>query len=182
MTARNLITALVVGGGSLLGAVRPSFATAGLAEWEITTPGGHLISHIDPLKTRHGICLRKPDETPGLIQEQTERILVSDMEWWIYYAGAVAGRGREGHFLLDERRETVELFATEEALVHAIAARHLGAPLSKRLTGADGWNEAWLPVYRERCRQLTAGAPELADLPPESRKRLERFCADLPKP
>ena len=182
MKSKNLIAALLVAGGGLLGSVRPSFATAGLAEWEITTPGGHLISHIDPLKTRHGTCLRKRDETPGLIQEQPDRILVSGLEWWIYYVGTVAGRAREGHFLLDERRETVELFATEEALVHAIAERHLGAPLSKRLTGADGWNEAWLPVYRERCKQFTAGAPEFANLPPDSRKQLQRLCADLPKP
>jgi hypothetical protein len=97
MTARNLIAALRRWRGTPLGSVRPSFATAGLAEWEITTPGGHLISHIDPLRA-HGTCLRKRDGDPRPHQEQTDRILVPGLEWWTHYVGTVAGRARGPFF------------------------------------------------------------------------------------
>ena len=58
-----------------------AFATVGLAEWEITTPGGHRISHVDPLKARHGTCLRRADRQPGLIEQRAEDIFVTHLEW-----------------------------------------------------------------------------------------------------
>ncbi len=69
-------------------------ATPGFAEWEITTPGGHLISHIDPLKSRYGTCLRKPDATPGLVYDRPEDVYVAHIEWWAYHRDHVSGKAR----------------------------------------------------------------------------------------
>jgi len=61
-----------------------AFATVGFAEWEVATPGGHRISHIDPLKERHGTCLRRADQQPGLISSDPADVFVNHVEWWTY--------------------------------------------------------------------------------------------------
>ncbi len=65
-------------------AVGPAFATVGLAEWEVATPGGHRISRIDPLTERHGTCLRRADQQPGLISSDPADVFVNHVEWWTY--------------------------------------------------------------------------------------------------
>src|SRR5262249_15416337 len=162
MVQRCVSLLLVFGIGLAVPAT--GFATAGLAEWEIQTPGGNVISHIDPLKARYGDCLRKPDDTPGLVSDRPQDVFVAHLEWWRYYPGHGVGKGRAGYFVFVETTRVVTFVSTESRLYDEIRRRGLGAPLSARLTPADGWNEAWLPVYRDRCAKLAAGDPAFATL------------------
>src|SRR6266404_1645283 len=68
-------------------AIAPCFATAGLAEWEIKTPGGNLISHVDPFIAANGTCLRSA---------RPEAIYVAHLDWCRYYRNAVVGKQRRG--------------------------------------------------------------------------------------
>src|SRR5207245_9802652 len=94
----------------------PCFATAGLAEWEIKTPGGNLISHVDPFVAANGTCLRSA---------RPEAIYVAHLDWWRYYRNAVVGKAQKGFFILDETSHTVSLFLSKPVLNWAIAERHL---------------------------------------------------------
>ena len=155
-----------------------AFATAGMAEWEITTPGGNRISHIDPLKERHGTCFRKADETAGLVLDDPARIYVEELEWWQYYPGHVVGKGRGGLFVLDETTHAVRYLKTEAELGAEVGRQHLGQPISSRKTPADGWNEAWVPAIRERCKQLeTDGAGNLSE---ELKAAMRTYCDQVP--
>lgn len=150
---------------------QPARATAGLAEWEITTPGGNLISSIDPYISQHGICIRVK-----------ETVLVSHLRWWVYYRGFVAGSAEQEFFLFDEKTRSVRRFATEVLLDQAIAVAKLGPPLRERMDGAAGWRETWEPLLRERCRMLEQGGGDFAQMSAEERKRIrELVCAELGK-
>ena len=157
-----------------------AFAAVGLAEWEITTPGGHRISHIDPLKASQGTCLRRADRQPGIIEQRADDIFVSHLEWWMYYSGVVVGQARDGFFLFDEAGASVERVPTEARLRERIAQRHLGQPQSKRMTPEDGWNEAWMPLLRQRCAALTAGGADVGDA--SAREAITKYCAKLNSP
>ena len=157
-----------------------AFATAGLAEWEIATPGGHRISHIDPLKARYGTCLRRADRQPGIIEQRAGDIFVSHLDWWMYYRGFVVGQARDGFFVFDEASARVDRVETEAKLQQQIAQRRMGTPLSKRMTAEDGWKEAWMPVLRQRCAALTAGGGEVADA--SVREAMTKYCAKLTAP
>src|SRR5437667_9360012 len=87
-----------------------AFAAVGLAEWEITTPGGNRISHIDPLKERYGTCLRRADQRPGLVSTDPAAIYVDHLEWWTYYTGFVVGRGSTGFLSFDAATAAVDAF------------------------------------------------------------------------
>ena len=154
---------------------RLAFATAGVAEWEITTPGGNRISHIDPLKERYGTCLRKADDQPGVIVDDPARIYVDHVEWWQYYPQHVLGQARQGFFIFDESLSRAEYFKSEQEFLREIEHRKLGHPVSQRRTPADGWNEAWAPAIRERCTQLAKEAPEkgISDAASEA---LRKYC------
>ncbi len=154
-------------------------ATPGFAEWEITTPGGHLISHIDPLKSRYGTCLRKPDATPGLVYDRPEDVYVAHIEWWAYHRDHVSGKARSGYFLFDEGRRGVSTFPTEALLDAEIQRRGLGPPVSARLTPEDGWREVWHPLLRERCRQFATGSPDMAPVDEPTRRRIADLCRAL---
>jgi hypothetical protein len=121
----------------------PALATAGLAEWTIVTPGGHLISHTDGWKETYGDCLRDDDG---------ETVFVSHLKRWRYYTERVIGEADVGYFVFDEKTERVERFARERELLDA--AREFGNPRSPWLRGGDGWLEAWFPfVVWEPCRR-----------------------------
>src|ERR1051326_1963720 len=92
----------------------PCFATAGFAEWEIKTPGGNLISHVDPLIAANGTCLRSA---------QAKSVYVAHLEWWRYYRNAVAGKAQKGFFILDETSHAVTFFGSEAELNGAIVER-----------------------------------------------------------
>ena len=152
---------LLVLGVLILGWPRPARATAGLAEWEVYTPGGHVVSHSDVFKDQHGTCLRS-DAQADRAQAQ---IFVSRLERWRYYPGLVAGQDERGYFVFDERTERVERAATESDLQGLLRARGVAEADSGWLTPDDGWQEAWFPfmVWRP-CKVLlgdkavTAGA------------------------
>jgi hypothetical protein len=136
-------------------------ATAGLAEWEVYTPGGHIVSHTDVFKDQHGTCLRS--DPPGDLAKA--QIFASRLERWRYYSGFVAGQDERGYFLFDERTERVERAASESDLQGLVRAHGIAQSDSGWLTADDGWQEAWFPfmVWRP-CKVLlgdkavTAGA------------------------
>ena len=76
----------------LLGA--PAAARVGLAELEVETPGGHLVSHTDAWAGQHGTYFRQRSagNDPG--------ILVDHVEWWQYYRDYVAGKAQGGYYFL----------------------------------------------------------------------------------
>ena len=120
---RGVVTVLPLALACMLLAASPCFGTAGLAEWEIRTPGGNLISHIDPLIARHGTCLRKADDTAGLVSERPEDVYVSHLEWWTYYPDHVVGKAHRGYFIFQERTRAVDGYPTERALTDALRRR-----------------------------------------------------------
>lgn len=150
----------------------PCFATAGLAEWEIKTPGGNLISHVDPHIATHGTCLRS---------DKLETIYVSRLEWWRYYRGAVAGKAERGFFLFDEANRAVRFFETREALAGTIRERRLGASTSAQLTAADGWYRAWGPFFLKTCQELDANGPRFQGLDEAAKAGMRSMCADIGK-
>jgi len=157
---RHLAYSLVLG-LLLAGSQTTVRATAGLAEWEVYTPGGHIVSHSDVFKDEHGTCLRS--DTPG--DPGKASIFASRLARWRYYPGLVAGQDERGYFLFDERTEQVERAASESDLQDLVRARGVAEPDSAWLTPDDGWQEAWYPfmVWRP-CKVLlgdkavTAGA------------------------
>jgi hypothetical protein len=172
--------AAVVAIALLLLAYQTVFATAGLAEWEIATPGGNRISHIDPLKKRHGTCLRKADDTTGLVLDEPARIYVEELEWWQYYPGHVVGKGRGGLFVFNEATHAVRYFKTEADLRSVVTRERLGQPISPRKTPADGWNEAWMPLIRERCRQFEKDSGGTSHTSEEVKAAMRRYCDQVP--
>jgi hypothetical protein len=154
----------------------PVLATAGMAEWEIATPGGHRISHIDPLKERYGTCLRKADDTPGIVVDDPARVYVEQLQWWQYYPGYVVGKARDKLFLFEESTHAVHYFGTEGELALEIKRRGLGRPVSQRKTPADGWKEAWLPMIRERCAQFDKGGSSAGEVSESVRAAMRSYC------
>lgn len=152
-SSQRLVVAI---GCAALASVSTVLATVGLAEWEVRTPGGHLISHTDQFKERHGDCLRSEDPQQG-----EPRVWVSQLSRWRYYEGLVVGESQRGFFLFDERSETLSTFDDEPALRRALDGRDPGPPISPWLTGVDGWREAWFPfVVWDPCREaLARGTP-----------------------
>ena len=140
----------------------PLQATAGFAEWEVFTPGGHLISHNDIWKADHGTCLRSDTQQDAGDAE----IYVSHLARWRYYEDHIAGQDAGGHFLFSERDGELLRLASETALLAAVESL---APLSSWLGPADGWQEAWFPFMTWRpCKilldddveRVTAGMPD----------------------
>jgi hypothetical protein len=171
--------AMIFAVGSLL-IDRPAFATAGLAEWEIATPGGNRISHIDPLKERYGTCLRKADDQPGVVLDDPSRLYADQLEWWQYYPRYVLGKARQGWFIFEETTGKVDYFKTEEDLIHDIEHRKLGQPLSQRMTPADGWNQAWMPAIRDRCTQVSKDAHGNGEISDSVTQAIRKYCDQMP--
>jgi hypothetical protein len=92
-------------------AARPALATVGAAEWQVETPGGSRIVHLDPYKERHGTCLLGPGGD--------DEVYVSNIRWWQYYATYVLGEAESGFFLFDEVSRRVDWYDN----VHAARTR-----------------------------------------------------------
>ncbi len=147
-----------------LGCSGSAFATAGFAEWEIFTPGGHLISHVDGWKEQHGTCLRS-EPTPG----GASRVFVAHLERWRYYEGYVVGQSRSGHFVFDERTERVHRLSDDKAVRDVLTRLGVGGPVSPWLMAADGWEEAWFPFYVWKpCRDGLQRSGQATWLTPEA--------------
>ena len=151
----NTRSSLVVLGLASLASTAGAFATIGLAEWTVYTPGGHLISHTDGYKEEHGDCLRSVSSRGG-----SSNVLVSHLKRWRYFEGYVVGETGRQYFLLDERTEQVRLFPSDAAAQRALRGLGLGPALSPWLTAADGWREAWFPhLVWKPCRSILRGDP-----------------------
>jgi hypothetical protein len=143
------------------------------------TPGGHLVSHVDPLKARFGTCLRKPSAGASLVRDESAAIYVEHLEWWMFYPDHVVGKGRRGYFIFNEPGGLLEFYPAEQSLLSQVAARRLGTPTSKRLTPEDGWRDTWLPVYRDACsRRVAAGSPA-PGLDQATHQAMKEICASL---
>jgi hypothetical protein len=123
-------------------------ATAGLAEWELQTPGTNLISHLDPFIAEYGTCLRPADKR----KEWNREMYVVRIDWWQYYKGHVVGKARKGFFIFDELSNGVSYFRVEENF--DCETKNLGGPLTRRLTAQDGWKLTWGPVMREGFERI----------------------------
>ncbi len=158
------ITAISLGVESVV--EQQARATIGLAEWEISTPGGHHIAYIDPLKEKYGVSLRSKTEA--------DLIYVDQIQWWQYYPGLVVGVSAKRVFIFDEVTSRVDYFLSEVELEQELNRRQLQQPVSKRYTPQDGWNEAWLPVIQARCAEVQANPPSEADL-----ESIGRYCDQM---
>jgi hypothetical protein len=172
--ARLKVCAALIAVLLAVAAGRHALGVVGLAEWEMKTPGGHLISHADPLKARFGTCLRRL-EAGG---DGVAGIYVDHLEWWTFYQDYVVGKGRGGYFVFDELRGRVDFYSSEQDLVRQVQSLGLGTPTSRRLTPEDGWREAWMPVYRDACQRLNAGAAP-AGVDQATQQQLKDVCAGL---
>ncbi|PZV06842.1 MAG: hypothetical protein DCF22_23005 [Leptolyngbya sp.] len=132
-----------------------SRASIGLAEWQVSTPGGNLILHADGWKETYGDCLKADDSDATLLPSQREQVYVSHLRRWRYYQGYIAGESQTGFFLFNEVSKQVTAFSHEQALSQAIADKGLGQPKSNWLTSQDGWAEAWFPeMVWQPCKEL----------------------------
>ena len=172
---RRILAALAVA-TLVLPVARPAAARVGFAEWEVETPGGHLVSHADPWVEQHGTCLRRRSvgNDPG--------ILVDHVEWWQYYPDHVAGKAQSGYFLVHEPTHAVSRHSTESALEAALRQRGVRAAISARFTPADGWRQTWGPVLESRCRQLQTGGASAGGLSPSETQAVRDLCRQLGLP
>jgi hypothetical protein len=153
-------------------AIVPSFATAGFAEWEIKTPGGNLISHVDPFIATNGTCLRS---------SRAETIYAARLEWWRYYRNAVVGKARKGFFILDETSHAVSFFVSEAELNGAIADRKLGTPTALQMTPDDGWRQFWGPLLLDSCKQLMIDGPRFQGVDEATKAGIKSICQQITK-
>ena len=153
-------------------AIVPCFATAGLAEWEIKTPGGNLISHVDPFIAANGTCLRSA---------RPEAIYVAHLDWWRYYRNAVVGKAKKGFFILDETSHAVSFFVSKAELNGAIAERQLGTPTAPQMTPDDGWRQVWGPLLLESCKQLMIDGPRFQGVDEATKAAIKSLCQQINK-
>lgn len=175
---RARLSALVAA-ATLLGAYAPdTLATAGFAEWEIFTPGGHRIARTDIHKAEHGTCL-----LATLAGDSTNTLVaVSHIERWRYLEGFVVGVAASGPFAFDESTRFVEWHRDLAALEAAIARDAYGESISGWLHAGDGWREAWFPMMTWRpCRALLAldEDPRGIATSPEELRELREAAARL---
>lgn len=148
----RLVTWFFIAAGSFLVDPRPVAATAGFAEWEVLTPGGHIIRHTDGWKEEHGDCITSDERRAAAAPGGRAKVHVSHLERWRYYEGLIAGKNDRGFFVFDERSERLEVFADEQALEASLQAR-AAVPIGRWRTAADGHTEAWFPFFHWRpCR------------------------------
>jgi hypothetical protein len=153
-------------------AVAHAFATAGFAEWEIKTPGGNLISHVDPYIAANGTCLRGA---------RPEAIYVAHLEWWRYYRNAVVGKAKSGFFIFGETSRAVSFFASAAELDRAILERRLGIPAAAQMTPSDGWRQVWAPLLLESCQQLANGGPRFQGVDEATKASMKSLCQEISK-
>lgn len=132
--------------------VVPVQAGIGLAEWEIKTPGRSFIGNNDSYPDCGTCLVSRPSENSSI----NSKIQASHVEWWQYHAGYISGQAKEGFFLFDERRKTIQFFQTKAELQRTIASLQL-KPMSQSMTPQDGWNQVWQPIL-ESCKRGKCGS------------------------
>ena len=166
--SRHFLLLLVL---ASLGRPRAARATAGMAEWDLYTPGSNVVCHSDPFIAQHGTCLRPADKTPGVIADQT--VFVARIEWWQYFPGYVVGKAQKGFFVFNEASKAVVWCDTEEALTGRLKTLALGQPLTRRLTPGDGWQLTWAPAMRQGLERLKK-SDEYQKMSAEQKQAIER--------
>ncbi len=137
----------------------------GLAEWQVFTPGGHVIRGVNNLKEPHGVCLMDALAEP---RPEGSLILINHLLRWRYYPGHVAAETEEGYLLLEERGHKIRRFHSEVELLST--TQLIGPALSPWLTPADAQEEAmfpasiWEPCTREMHLQAS-GSSSPPDFP-----------------
>ena len=128
--------ALVLFALSALLLATPLLATIGAAEWQVVTPGGNRIVHLDPLKAKHGTCLIGGRGDDGRSLGEAE-VYVAQIHWWQYYPKKyVTGETDNGFFLFDEVSRSVDWYTSIEAMRTHAQQRSGGGPASEPLTSA----------------------------------------------
>lgn len=119
------------------------YGTVGSAEWELPTPGGHVICASDPFKETNGCCLRSADPIHGVIDVDEVQIFASQINQWQFYNGHIAGQAKGGYFLFDESQHRISYFKSKLAMKTEIKVRQLGRPTSPAYSPNHGWLFTW---------------------------------------
>ena len=131
-------------------------------------------------------CLRRLTMTPPALLRRWAAafcIYVEELEWWQYYPGHVVGKGRGGLFVFSEATHAVRYFKGAEggAAQRCHARTAPGGRYLPRKTPADGWNEAWMPLIRERCRQFEKDSGGTSHTSEEVKAAMRRYCDRYPR-
>jgi hypothetical protein len=100
-----------------------AWATAGFAEWEISTPGGNKIGNNDGLPAEvKGAAIYNGEIHPN---DNSSRIYVDLVGKYGFYDGAIIGETHNQFFLFDESTKAVTKFSTKAALCSDVKAKDL---------------------------------------------------------
>ncbi len=131
---------------ALLPFTGPAYATAGIGEWSIYTPGGNVIRHEDGWKEEFGDCLTPDMEAASSTGRIKRGVYVDFLERWKYYPGFIIGRAKKGAFIFNETSKDVRYFESDEALNGEVAKLKMRDSISDWLDASDGWAEDWAPI------------------------------------
>ncbi|MCS7469830.1 hypothetical protein NZK35_24525 [Stieleria sp. ICT_E10.1] len=111
-------------------------------------------------------------------QEDANPVFVSHIQWWRYYKGHVVGKAKKGFFVFDERSTKVQFFTDQEKLDEHIKELKLNAPLSKRMTPQDGFNQVFgammKNLYEQQLKEIEQGTGISKDLNPAQREAMKK--------
>lgn len=133
---------------------------------------GNFISHVDPLITANGTCLRGA---------QPETIYVAHLDWWRYYRNAVVGKARNRYFIFAETSHSVSFFVPSAELDRASLKRQPGSPTAPQMTPDDGWRQVWGPLLLERCKQLITDRPKGPGVDEATNAGIQALCQEISK-
>lgn len=144
-----------------------AFATAGLAEWKVLTPGGNEIDGSDRVAPQFGIALVAA--TPSGIDSPEPQIVISNIKRWRYYPGYVALEGKDGYFLVNESSLEKVRFDSESELPQRLRELSISESLSEWMNPDDGYEEAWYPYFFWPKCALKTGELSLSEFSVEQR-------------
>ncbi len=138
------LSALTILLGALLFVTVEAHATAGFAEWEVKTPGGHFICHTDPYLEKYKVWLSSDC--------QGEQALIERLQSWRYFEGFILGEAAQGKFVFDETKHEVVWLDAGVTFEAEVSKRKLVA-ITDWLTPGDGYAEGWFtPRTWKLCR------------------------------
>ncbi|MCL1470073.1 hypothetical protein [Argonema antarcticum] len=108
-------------------------ATIGLAEWEVYTPGGNVISHSDSWRDLcgDGDCLRSDTSDSNSDLSPERLVFVSDLKRWRFYNEYVIGQTKKEYFIFNEVSKQIKKYSTEKHFLDALEKANLGEPTLK---------------------------------------------------
>jgi hypothetical protein len=93
----------------------PAWGTIGIAEWEISTPGGNKIGNNDGL----------PSNVHTAIYRDYSTIYVKSVQEYGFYEGVIIGKAEKSFFWFNEKTKEVNYFSTQEQLCSKVKAKGL---------------------------------------------------------